>query len=918
MSVAARSVLAEERVRHAIAGSPDPERAADYLQRLLECDGELCRRLVSMPAGLQSLIAIFCHSYFLSDEVLRSPAWLEPLLSSDALFKPSNAEMYAERLSEWCGAGMPVPAQLSRFRRRELARILLRDVRGLAMLSDVTSELSALADAMLDVIYQRVRRAMEERYGAPMNEDGRRCGLSILALGKLGGEELNYSSDLDLMFVYGGAGETTGPQRISHQEFFSRVAREVTQLLSSHSEGGLCYRIDLRLRPDGKLGEICLPLASAKAYYEARGRDWELQMLIKARVAAGEAEPGRELLKHIEPLIYRSTLNFSAVEAVSETRTRIHERLARRRLGRDEIDVKLSQGGIRDIEFLVQCLQRLHGGREKWVRHGGTLLALLRLRDKSLLSPVEYARLASAYQFLRNVEHRLQFAEDLQTHALPAGGPELENVARRMPPSLDGLPMTADLLIGEVRRHLSEVADIYERVIHAQRPRGQDQASGAALSHSLRLVHALMPAQAKRVGAMANHQVLTRLEHFLEQARQLAPVTRALEDEIIASRTIDVIEHSPYLAEELQRNPALVKELDFSRGVSDPPPGVDAAGLRRWFRREMFRSLSAGLCIPEPVFKTLEDTSRLAEKATSAAYQIALKAVSAAHAPESMHYRPRKQMMVIALGRLGVQEFDLGSDADLVFVIPTRDAPEMRFWTRVAEKMIEVISAYTGEGSLFAVDTRLRPNGREGALVQTEQSIRDYFDSKAEAWEGMAYMKSHAVAGDKDRAVEFLNALQEVDWRRYGQSGRSRNDLRKMRQRLQKELGESNPLKAGEGGYYDIDFVLMYLRLKSAGIFFKQLNTPKRIDVVEKMGHLERAEAAFLMDAAVFYRAMDHGLRLIHGHAEGKLPRSQADLDALTALKRRWAPAPYRDRPLRAAVDEIRTRTRQVFDRLFP
>jgi glutamate-ammonia-ligase adenylyltransferase len=265
-----------------------------------------------------------------------------------------------------------------------------------------------------------------------------------------------------------------------------------------------------------------------------------------------------------------------------------------------------------------------------------------------------------------------------------------------------------------------------------------------------------------------------------------------------------------------------------------------------------------------------------------------------------------------------VQEFDLGSDADLVFVIPTRDAPEMRFWTRVAEKMIEVISAYTGEGSLFAVDTRLRPNGREGALVQTEQSIRDYFDSKAEAWEGMAYMKSHAVAGDKDRAVEFLNALQEVDWRRYGQSGRSRNDLRKMRQRLQKELGESNPLKAGEGGYYDIDFVLMYLRLKSAGIFFKQLNTPKRIDVVEKMGHLERAEAAFLMDAAVFYRAMDHGLRLIHGHAEGKLPRSQADLDALTALKRRWAPAPYRDRPLRAAVDEIRTRTRQVFDRLFP
>ena len=200
-------------------------------------------------------------------------------------------------------------------------------------------------------------------------------------------------------------------------------------------------------------------------------------------------------------------------------------------------------------------------------------------------------------------------------------------------------------------------------------------------------------------------------------------------------------------------------------------------------------------------------------------------------------------MMVIALGRLGMLEFDLASDADLVFVIPDNDAHEMLFWTSVAERMISVISAYTGDGVVFTIDTRLRPNGREGALVQTESAYKDYFAHHAEAWEGISYMKARAVAGNIERATAFLGELQEIDWRRYGQSGRSRNELAHMRARLEREQGARNPLKAAPGGYYDIDFALMYLRLKSAGVFFKVLNTPERIDIVEKMGHLDRDDA---------------------------------------------------------------------------
>jgi len=274
-------------------------------------------------------------------------------------------------------------------------------------------------------------------------------------------------------------------------------------------------------------------------------------------------------------------------------------------------------------------------------------------------------------------------------------------------------------------------------------------------------------------------------------------------------------------------------------------------------------------------------------------------------------------MMVIALGRLGMREFDLASDADLCFVIPDSDASERLFWTGVAERMIDAISAYTGDGVIFTVDTRLRPNGREGALVQTEGSYKDYFAKHAEAWEGISYMKSRGVAGNAEQATKFLNELQVVDWRRYGQSGRSRKELAEMRARLEKEQGARNPLKAGRGGYYDIDFALMYLRLKGAGIFYKVLNTPQRIDVIEKMGHLEREDADFLRDSATFYRAIDHGLRVWSGQAAGKLPSSQMQLEVLTELVHRWTPPHMNDQPLTIKLSQVRKRTREFFHRLF-
>lgn len=924
---------------------PDSVIALTYLTRLRERQPAAFQRIAQSRTALQYALTVFSYSRFLSEELLENPKWLLDLLSRNDLQRVCRTDEYLERLGFVLAiqgnTTVPDPRTLSLFRRESILRILVRDVLGFGSLPEITEELSNLAGAILEVSYKGIRDELILRYGRPMilgDGAARESGFAVLALGKLGGCELNYSSDIDLMFVYAGNGQTEGPDRISNKEFFKKLSNQLTQLLSTHTVEGLCYRVDLRLRPEGRLGEVCISIDGAKNYYEKRARDWELQMLIKARLAAGDAETGRELLEFVEPLIYSSSLDFSAIERMSATRDRIDEKLAARRAGPPAFDVKLARGGIRDIEFLVQCLQRLHGGRVEWIRHGGTMMSLIRLQDKNLLSATEYWRLASAYEFLRHLEHRLQVAEDRQTHALPQDPDSLDLLARQMPAGLMGSQGTRERLLRQLNVHLEQVMTVYERIIHAQKPiyytATVDVADTIvdpdplveAPGNLIRSLDETSPALAAEISNISLARGLRAFEHFLERATTTPALVKLLEEDTNLSRhLLDVFEHSPYFAEEFIREPDLILEAqavvskggrfpDYAAAARDIP---EPAHLRRFFRREMVRIQTESICSKANIFDTLGRTSDLADAAIAAAYRMALANVIAARPPSSASYTPSDQLMVIALGRLGMREFDLASDADVVFAIPDQDQKETVFWTRVAERMIDLLSAYTGEGTVFSVDTRLRPAGRDGDLVQTVSAYKDYYSRSAEAWEGMACMKSRAVSGNVEVATEFLHQLQEVDWRRYGQSGRSRTDLRQMRMRLEKEQGISNPLKAGRGGYYDIDFALMYLRLKGAGLFFKVLNTPERIDILEKMGHLEREDAAFLADAATFYRALDHALRVFSGHAEGSLPNSESKLAALDELVERWIPGRLHDEPLSAKVAQIRQKTRQVFDRLF-
>ncbi|MEI9899584.1 MAG: hypothetical protein WDN31_04940 [Hyphomicrobium sp.] len=487
-----------------------------------------------------------------------------------------------------------------------------------------------------------------------------------------------------------------------------------------------------------------------------------------------------------------------------------------------------------------------------------------------------------------------------------------------------GQTMTARGMREVLDANLAHVREIYDRVIHAQTwlpPQPAPEAAiEAAPSNLVRSLELKAPGLAGALAANSLSRGLRSFEHFLERVVPNAEWLAWLNnDTTLAAWVADIFEHSPYFAEQLNRRPELIEALRDVRFGTMPAPvaATDPASLRRYYVRTMLGIQARSICERTPVFETLEQTSALADAVIEAAYRLAIEETAAAHPPVSPDYVPAGRMMLIALGRLGMLEFDLGSDADLLFVLPDDDAGEIVFWTRVANRTIDILMAYTGEGVIFTVDTRLRPSGREGDLVRTESAYKDYFRGAAEAWEGITYMKSRAVAGDVERATLFLHEIQAVDWERYGQEGRSRHELRRMRRRLEEEQGAANPLKASPGGYYDIDFILMYLRLKGAGVFFRVLNTPARIEVLEKMGHLIPADAEFLRDAAVFYRAVDHALRLSSGHAEGKLPGAPLQLEMVTNLVRRWTPEHLHGRPLPEELADIEGKTRALFNKLF-
>lgn len=418
----------------------DPDMALNNLERLLArppARKYLAQLVESRARGLDAVLQLLSTSQYFADTLAAYPEFIESV-RNPLRRNPSTAELKQQLRSE-VDASTDDAGALSafrRFRHRHALRIGTSDVIRDRPLEEVTRDLARLADASIEVALHYSLRLVAARFGTPAAPGGRTARLSVLAFGKLGGDELNYSSDIDLLFIYDHEGETVGKRTgVTNSEFFARVVTEIVRVLSTHTDRGFAYRVDLRLRPEGNRGPLARSVASTLSYYDTMGRTWERQSLIKLRHVAGDPGLAQDFLSAIEPFIYRKYFSFSEINEVKALKRQMEVRAAGSAgegFDAAPTDVKTGRGGIRDIEYTVQFLQLLNGGDLPAVRQRNTLLALDALEIAGCLNPQETFILADAYRFLRKTEHRLQLLFDLQTHRLPTSPDELRKLSRRM------------------------------------------------------------------------------------------------------------------------------------------------------------------------------------------------------------------------------------------------------------------------------------------------------------------------------------------------------------------------------------------------------------------------------------------------------------------------------------------------------
>ncbi|MDE3178616.1 MAG: hypothetical protein KGM47_03065 [Acidobacteriota bacterium] len=967
-----------------LSESPDPDGALNLLERYTsKASAEILAELAVYPTALTYLSAIFSYSSFLSEAFLSDPG-LPLQFARDRSF--SKLKSKEDLMQDYARLSTAAPdpwlsAQLGRFKRRTELRIVLKDVLHISTLAETTRELSELADVVVSNALAHCDQELRKRYGEPQfrDRDGRiaRSEFSVISLGKMGGNELNYSSDIDLLYLYSRNGETSGGSEpdsvIANKEYFVRLANAITGSLTQATPFGPAYRVDLRLRPEGDMGDMTISLKSALEYYERRARDWELQMLIKARHSAGDEKLTREFLRAVEGRIYGATADFAAIETILLSRERISRKLRTARA--ETIDVKLHPGGIRSIEFLTQCLQRLYGGSDAWVRSGGTLLALRKLNDKGCLSDKDYAALTTAYEFLRKVEHRIQLDRGQQTHRLPADSASLDKLAlragiekdraraERPEDQTDYEGRLGDALIARLEETFKRVDEIYQKVIHPRAtaslrgdyaleppPNPMPEQAGASYESALAFLNVHAPGLAEIVAAA---QIPDRAQK--NAGRFLGSLLGSAATFELASnhpdkltQALEMIACSDYLAGLLIHHPGDILalssltafsaegQMEMDLGQSTPNGGVrtraavvpcswtavangglrtQMALLRQHYRLQTLALSGRDLRAGERIFDSLAGWSSLASESISTALEIALRA-----AGQGVGIREKTGFAILGMGRLGIAEFDLASDADLIFVVASGTSAEViEAWTRVAEKIIAVLSSYTGDGTLFPVDTRLRPRGQEGELVVTADALLAYASEHAQVWEAMAYLKALFIAGDCELGCQVTKLLGQRLSERFASNPQLDDDLRQMRRRLERELASTpSDLKTAPGSYYDVDYATAYLQLRHGPAISPGSNTAERIGALSSAGLLPDADARVLTQGAAFLRAADHAIRLVTGKSSRGIPEHTGHAAMIEDLAGRWGllHTPDGDKPLEHRLREVQGNVRRVYRRV--
>jgi glutamate-ammonia-ligase adenylyltransferase len=774
--------------------------------------------------------------------------------------------------------------RLRRLRARVLLAVMARDLAGLADLAEVCGTMSALAEACVRAALSWSDTRGRAEFGVPRDPAGRAQELVVVGMGKLGGRELNVSSDIDLVFLYPEEGSTDGARALSNHEYFTRLGRRLIALLAEITEDGFAFRVDMRLRPYGDSGPLAVSYEALEAYFVTQGREWERYAWIKARALTGD---GAALEPIVRPFVYRKYLDYGTLGAMRRLHAEVRREVARRELAGH---VKLGPGGIREIEFIAQALQLVRGGRDPALTARPTLEVLAELARKRLLPQRAADELAEAYVFLRNVEHRLQYLDDAQTHDLPEDAEDRARLAA-MARCADWNAFRARLeaLRGCVTQHFQDVFE--ESAIEAdaeawpEHPRAQALREGQRYrmlpEDSRRHVDQLVPALAAAAEATPDPQAtLARGVDLIEAiARRAAYLALLAEHPEALGRVAQIIGASSWAAEYLTQHPLLLDELLDDRVLYAPPDWVAFGAaldeqlaaqrddlerqmnlLREQHQAQVFRLLAQDLAGLLTVERLADHLSALADLALEAVLRLAWGQVRGRH-------RDAPCFAVIAYGKLGGKELGYASDLDIIFLYDDSHEQAAELYARLAQRFNHWLTTRTSAGVLFETDLRLRPSGEAGLLVSTLQAFERYQENDAWVWEHQALTRARYCAGDR-RVGDAFEAIRGRILRRSRDPAGLAKEVLAMREKM--HAAHPNPsglfdLKHDRGGMVDLEFVVQFLVLAHARRhpqLVGNLGNIALLGMAAEFGLLEPALAARCQSAYREFRKAQHALRL--------------------------------------------------------
>ncbi|MFZ6723753.1 bifunctional [glutamate--ammonia ligase]-adenylyl-L-tyrosine phosphorylase/[glutamate--ammonia-ligase] adenylyltransferase [Undibacterium sp. Ji49W] len=871
-------------------------------------------------------------------EILQASRFFSNWLSADASRKPLlqqvselslRPEGFAQFLQKEICTGISLNKAMRRLRNLVICSLIKRDLCGQADMDEVVTTISQFADFVVQQHLQAIDADMQAMHGVPIGEEsGAEQALIVLGMGKLGGFELNVSSDIDLIFCYAEDGETRvqdATQRsLSNHEYFSRLGKKLIAAISEVTEDGFSFRVDMALRPNGASGPLVASFNMIEEYFLIQGREWERYAWVKARAMTGQPGDIAALEKIIRPFVYRRYLDYGAIDSLRSMHAQIRAEVVRQETKHPERsnNVKLGRGGIREVEFLAQVFQLIRGGRDVSLRDRSTRKTLQTLADKGILDAAIVERLLISYTFLRNLEHRLQYLDDAQTHTFPVREEDQQRIACMM-----GCTSVAGLL-EQLRPHREFIAEQFDAIFRDKAKNNSETEQGmlaislsgpdsdeliaahlsglgfsgsdaTAITQRLTAtwqspkVQALSEASRNKLVALVNNalniiarqstnQLLawSRLLDFMETiARRAAYLALLTEYPHALARVIRMMAASDWAAKFLSRHPILLDELLDESSLHQRPDWAafrldlqhhldqhqgdterQMETLREMHHALQFRLLAQDLEGQLSVEHLADELSQLADIIVAAVLQSAWKTIASRH-------RPEPRFAVIAYGKQGGKELGYASDLDVIFLYEDEDQEAPANYAKLAQRFITWMTSHTPAGILFDIDIALRPDGASGLLVSSVASFARYQEQSAWLWEHQALTRARFCAGDAAIGAQFEQIREQV-LRQQRDDEQLRSEVINMRKKMRDaNVNRSDlfDLKQDAGGMIDIEFIVQYLVLKYARQYPELTANKGNIALLIRCGELGLIDAGLANQTAVAYRLfrkLQHGIRL--------------------------------------------------------